>query len=235
MRIVVTLSLSLSLLSAVWGQTAPAAPSNVSVTPSVSSGSSNLLTIPAGTKVPISLKETISTKSTREGDAVYAETTFPVVVNDRIIIPAGTYVQGRITRIQRAGRMKGRAEVLMHFTTLIYPSGYTVILPGALNSAPGAEKASVKDEEGTVQEDGQGGDKAATAAERGIGAAGAGAVIGGLSTGSRGAGIGAGVGGAVGVVSALLSRGADVRLEAGTTVEMVIQRQVTLDANRIPR
>ena len=132
--------------------------------------------------------------------------------------------------------MKGRAEVLMHFTTLIYPSGYTVILPGALEKAPGAEKASVKDQEGTVQEDGQTGDKAATAAERGIGGAGAGAVIGGLSTGSRGgAGIGAGVGGAVGVVSALLARGSDVRLEAGTTVEMVIQREVTLDASRIPR
>jgi hypothetical protein len=43
------------------------------------------------------------------------------------------------------------------------------------------------------------------------------------------------LGGAVGVASALLKRGSDVKLEAGTTVEMVIQRQVTLDAARIPR
>jgi hypothetical protein len=227
--------ISFFLLSALaWGQTG--SPVNSPVAPAASPAPANTLMIPAGTKVPISLKETISTKNTREGDAVYAETTFPVVVNERIIIPAGTYVQGRISHIQRAGRVKGRAEVLMHFTTLIYPSGYTVMLPGALQSAPGADKASVKDEEGTVREDGQTGDKAATAAERGIGGAGAGAVIGGITTGSRGAaGIGAGVGGAVGVVSALLSRGSDVKLEAGTTVEMVIQRPVTLDASRIPR
>src|SRR5512143_2711744 len=78
--------------------------------------------IPAGTKVPLALKHAISTKTTHEGDAVYAETTFPIVANGRVLIPAGTYVQGRISRIQRAGHIKGRAEVLMHFTTLIYPS-----------------------------------------------------------------------------------------------------------------
>src|SRR5690242_21739677 len=86
------------------------------------------LTIPSGTKVPLALKQAISTKNAREGDAVYAETTFPVVINERIVIPPGTYVQGRISHVQRAGRVKGRAEVLMHFTTLIYPSGYTVVL-----------------------------------------------------------------------------------------------------------
>ncbi len=231
MRIAIML---LTFCVVAWGQSSSPAPAASPAAPAAQSEKGNLLTVPAGTKVPIVLKETISTKNTREGDAVYAETTFPVVVNDRILIPAGTYVQGRITRIQRAGHVKGRAEVLMHFTTLIYPSGYTVMLPGALENAPGAEKASVKDEEGTVQEDGQTGEKAAKAAERGIAGAGAGAVIGGITTGSRGAaGLGAGVGGAVGVVSALFSRGADVRLEAGTTVEMVIQRPVTLDANRI--
>ncbi len=231
------IAMSLFLLSAVaYGQSSSSASASPAGASAVPAENANVVMIPAGTKVPISLKETISTKSTREGDAVYAQTAFPVVVNERIVIPAGTYVQGRISRIQRAGRVKGRAEVLMHFTTLIYPSGYTVMLPGALESAPGAEKASVKDQEGTVQEDGQTGDKAATAAERGIGAAGAGAVIGGITTGSRAAaGIGAGVGGAVGIASALFSRGSDVRLEAGTTVEMVIQRQVPLDASRIPR
>lgn len=233
MRIVMTLLL-LSALA--WGQSSSSAQTNPSVASVASGENANLLMIPAGTKVPIVLKQTISTKNTREGDAVYAETTFPVVVNERIVIPAGTYVQGRISRIQRAGRVKGRAEVLMHFTTLIYPSGYTVMLPGALQSAPGADKASIKDQEGTVRQDGQTGEKTTKAAEQGIAGAGAGAVIGGLTTGSRGAaGLGAGMGGAVGVALALLSRGSDVKLEAGTTVEMVIQRPVTLDARRIPR
>jgi type IV secretion system protein VirB10 len=237
MRILLTLLvLSLSLSALTFAQSSSAPPANGASLPPAAAENSNVVVIPADTKVPIVLKQTISTKNTREGDAVYAETTFPVVVNDRIIIPAGTYVQGRISHIERAGRVKGRAEVLMHFSTLIYPSGYTVMLPGALQGAPGADKASVKDSEGTVREDGQTGEKVATAAERGIGGASGGAVIGGITTGSRAAaGIGAGLGGAVGVASALLKRGSDVKLEAGTTVEMVIQRQVTLDAGRIPR
>ena len=92
----------------------------------------NAVMIPAGSKIPLSLKQAISTKNAREGDAVYAETAFPFVVNERVIVPAGTYIQGKITHVQRAGRVKGRAEILMHFTSMIYPSGYTVILPGSV-------------------------------------------------------------------------------------------------------
>jgi len=132
--------------------------------------------------------------------------------------------------VQRAGRIKGRAEVLMHFTTLIYPSGYTVMLPGAVENVPGAEKTSIKGEEGTIRQDSQKGEKIGTVAQ----GAGTGAVIGGLSRGGKGAAIGAGIGGAVGTAIALLSRGNDVKLDAGTTVEMVFQRAVPLDPSRIP-
>src|SRR5579884_3708888 len=86
------------------------------------------ITIPAGTKIPIALKNTISTKANHEGDPIYAQTTFPVVISDRIIVPEGTYVQGKISSIKPAGHIKGRAEVLIHFTSMIYPSGYTVLL-----------------------------------------------------------------------------------------------------------
>lgn len=188
------------------------------------------LTIPAGTKVPVALKHAVSTKGTRTGDAVYAETTFPVVYNNRVLIPAGTYVQGRISEIQRGGRVKGKAQVLMHFTTLIYPSGYTVILPGAVENAPGVEKTGVKDQEGTLQKDSQTGSKVGTIATT----AGTGALIGGLSSGGKGALIGAGVGGAVGTAIAMLTRGDDIKMDAGTTLELVVQRDIPLDASRVP-
>ncbi len=226
--------LSCILLStvAVAQETTPLAPP--STVPAVQNNPAGQLVIPSGTQVPVALKHAISTKSAREGDPVYAQTTFPIVLNQHILVPAGTYVQGRITRTQRAGRVKGRAEVLIHFTTLIYPSGYTVILPGAVDNVPGAEKTSIKDSEGTIRQDRQTGEKIEKAAERGAEGGMAGAVIGGLSSGSAtGAGVGAGVGGLAGVAIAMLSRGADVRLDAGTTVQMVIQRDVPLDANRI--
>ena len=199
--------------------------------PAASTTGASQLSIPSGTKVPLALKQSISTKNAREGDAVYAVTTFPVVINERIVIPSGTYVQGRISNVKRGGRVKGRAEVLMHFSTLIYPSGYTVVLPGAVENVPGAEKTSMKDEEGTIRQDSQTGEKAKTVAT----AAGTGAVVGGLSNGVKGGLIGAGIGGGIGTAIGLLTRGNDVRMDAGTTLEMVIQREVPLDSSRIPK
>ncbi|HXP16712.1 MAG TPA: hypothetical protein VN868_06390 [Terriglobales bacterium] len=228
MRIII--SVALLACSLARGQASPgtALAPEIATPPSANSDS---LTIPAGTKVPLALKQSISTKNAKEGDPVYAATTFPVVINDHILIPAGTYVQGRISQVKRGGRIKGRAEVLMHFSTLIYPSGYTVVLPGAVENVPGAEKTSMKDEEGTIRQDSQTGEKARTVAT----AAGTGAVVGGLSNGVKGGLIGAGIGGGVGTAIGLLTRGNDVRMDAGTTLEMVIQRDVPVDASRVRR
>jgi hypothetical protein len=60
-------------------------------------------------------------------------------------------------------------------------------------------------------------------------------VVGGLSNGVKGGLIGAGIGGGVGTAIGLLTRGNDVRMDAGTTLEMVIQRAVPIDATRIPK
>jgi type IV secretion system protein VirB10 len=224
MRLGITFLLLVSMVEAQTSTTANTAQSQSAVPAKAE------LVIPAGTKVPLVLKHAISTKGAQEGDPVYAETNFPVVMNDRVLIPAGTYVQGKITHVQRAGRIKGRAEVLMHFTTLIFPSGYTVMLPGSIENVPGADKTKMKGQEGTIQQDGQTGEKIGTVAST----AGTGAVIGGLSRGGKGALVGGGIGGAVGTAIALLTRGNDVKLDSGTTVEMVIQREVPLDATRVP-
>jgi type IV secretion system protein VirB10 len=187
------------------------------------------LTIPAGSQIPLALKQAISTKTAREGDPVYASTTFPFVIQDRVLVPAGTYVQGRISSVKRAGRVHGRAEVLMHFTSLIYPNGYTVLLPGSVENVPGGGTNSVKGQEGTIQSDSQTGQKVGTAATT----AATGAAIGGIHDGWKGAGIGAGIGGAAGAAIAMLTRGHDVTLEAGTGINMVIQRPIKVDATRV--
>jgi hypothetical protein len=188
-----------------------------------------MLTIPTGTRVPLTLKQAISTKTARDGDPVYAETAFPYVVNDHVVIPAGTYIQGKITHVKRGGHVKGRAEVLIHFTSMIYPSGYTVMLGGSIENTPGAEHTSMKDSEGTIRQDSDAAKKAKEAA----GAATTGAVIGAVTNGLKGAGIGAGIGGVAGIAVGMLTRGADVRLEPGTSIEMEIQREVTVDPTRI--
>jgi hypothetical protein len=190
--------------------------------------------IPAGARIPLLLKQAISTKNAREGDAVYAETAFPFVVNERILVPAGTYIQGKIAHVERAGRVKGRAEILMHFTSMIYPSGYTVMLPGSVENTPGADNKGVKDKEGTIRQDSDTGKKIEDAARNGAYGGAVGGIGGGLATGGiNGARIGAGAGAAAGIAWALLKRGADVRLDVGTSIEMEIQREISVDATRI--
>jgi type IV secretion system protein VirB10 len=193
----------------------------------------NSTVIPAGTKIPLLLKQAISTKNAREGDAVYAETAFPFVVNDHIVVPAGTYIQGKIMHTERAGRMKGRAEILIHFTSMIYPSGYTVMLPASVENTPGADSSGVKDKEGTIQQDKDTGQRIEDAAK---GAAVGGTVgsVGGLAAGGlNGARYGGLAGLAGGVAWALLKHGPELKLEVGTSLEMEVQRDIAVDASRI--
>src|SRR3984957_7910900 len=194
----------------------------------------NAAVIPAGSRIPLQLKQAISTKNAREGDSVYAETAFPFVLNEHVLVPAGTYIQGKISHVERAGHGHGRAEILMHFTSMIYPSGYTVMLPGSVENTPGAVDNSVKDSEGTIKQDSETGKKVEDAAKGGAYGGAVGGIGGGLaSVGINGARIGAGAGAAAGIAWALLKRGSDVRLDVGTSIEMEIQRDVPLDSSRL--
>lgn len=216
---------------------APATASQLSSPPAVAKpvqqSDPKLAVIPAGSKIPLTLSQAISTKNAREGDAVYAQTAFPFVLNERVLVPAGTYIQGRISHVERARRVKGRAELLIHFTSLIYPSGYTVILPASIQNTPGAEHNGVKDKEGTIQEDKDTGKRVEDAAKGGAIGTMAGATAGGLATGGlNGARVGAGLGAAAGIAWALLKHGPDVRLEVGTSIEMEVQRDIPVDTSR---
>lgn len=187
--------------------------------------------VPQGTKIPLVLKQAIDTKNARVGDGVYAETTFPVALGNRILIPSGTFVQGTIASVKKAGMIAGRAEIMMHFTSLIFPSGYTVMLPGAVQNVPGTD-AHMKGDEGKIQGKGPiGTDSIGTVAST----AGTGAIIGAVSGGGKGALEGGLAGAAVGTVIGILSRDKQIHLPSGTSVEMVIQRDVPLDGDMLPR
>lgn len=181
--------------------------------------------VPSGTRIPLTLKQGVNTKSARPGDPVYAQTAFPIVQNNQIVIPAGTFVQGQIERVVRPGRVKGRAELQMSFTSMIFPNGYTVMLPGAVQNTPGSNDNTVKGKEGTIQGPGSKGKDAGTIATT----AGTGALIGAIASGGEGAAVGAGAGGALGLATVLLTRGPEVSLGPGASVEMVLESNIELD------
>src|SRR6201992_625368 len=62
--------------------------------------------VPEGTKVLLSLKSRVNTKTARPGDGVYLVSTFPVIVGSHVLIPPGVYVQGVVDKVERPGRMK---------------------------------------------------------------------------------------------------------------------------------
>jgi len=182
------------------------------------------MVVPAGTKIPLTLKQGITTKNARIGDPVYAQTSFPIVQNDVIVIPAGTYVQGTVRNVLRPGRVKGRAELQMSFTSMIFPNGYTIMLPGAVDAMPGSQNTDVKGKEGTIQQAGSKGKDAETIARATMPGAGIGAIAGG----GKGAAIGGAAGSAVGLATVLLTRGPDIQLDAGSSVEMILERNIEL-------
>src|SRR6476660_2730408 len=185
----------------------------------------NQITVPAGTQVLLHLRSPIDTKTAKVGDGVYCQTSFPVTQNNVAVIPAGTYVKGKIAQVKRAGRVKGRAEILFNFTTMIFPNGYTIDLPGALENAPGSRNSTVSDKEGTVKADSQKGKDVGTVAKTGA----TGAVVGAVAGGGKGAGIGGLAGAAVGLGQVLFTRGQDVRIDQDTALEMVLERPLTVE------
>ncbi len=190
--------------------------------------------VPAGTKIPIQLRQAVSTKNAQSGDPIYAQTTFPIVIDNIIMIPAGTYVKGVIDSSKRAGRIKGSAELRFHLTTLIFPNGYTLDLAAAIDQVPGNTESRMK-EPGTVKHDSE---KGADLKRIGEGAA-TGAQIGGMAGAASGSVRGIGVGGlsgiAAGALIAMLARGSDVRFDIGSGVEVSLNQAIGIEAEKVAR
>src|ERR1700688_2976924 len=93
--------------------------------------------IEPGTKVPLSLINSISTKHSAEGDRVYLETVFPIMNNGRIVIPPGSFVAGTVTEVKRPGRVHGRGELYVRFDSLTLPNGVTRDFHGRIGQTDG--------------------------------------------------------------------------------------------------
>jgi type IV secretion system protein VirB10 len=171
----------------------------------------------------------ISTRNARPGEPVFLETVFPVAIDGKIVVPAGSYVQGEIRDAKRPGRVKGQGEVSIRLTTMILPNGYTVRFDAIpTNAGTGAGETTTT--EGEIRGDTNKASDVGTVLKT----TGAGTAIGGLAGRTRtGAGIGAGAGAAAGLAAVLLTRGPDLVLPRGTTMDVILDRPMLLDASRI--
>jgi len=187
--------------------------------------------LPVGTHIPLVLQNTVSTKNAAPGDPLYFETIYPVVVKGKILVPVGSFVRGSLTHVKRPGRIKGRAELYVRFDELTLPNGYTVDLNASLATAGARQNEEVVREEGKVKGDSSKGQDAGTVITTTSAGTGIGAGVGAISRNAgTGAGLGAGIGAAAGLATVLLTRGKELELPRGTTVDIVVDRPLELDA-----
>ena len=182
--------------------------------------------IPRGTHVLLRMLNSISTRTAAEGNQVYLQTVTPVAINGEIVLPPGTYVQGSVSHAKRSGRVKGRAELGIRLETMTFAADKMLRISPRLSSVDSGESGQkVDDAEGQIKQAPSVGKDAGQVAIL----AGTGAAIGGVADRSfTGAGIGAGVGTAVGLARVLLTRGNEVELRQGTTLDVVFDRDVDI-------
>ncbi|HSR05815.1 MAG TPA: hypothetical protein VLM42_01575 [Bryobacteraceae bacterium] len=207
----------------------------------VSAQSKNYL-VETGTHVPLSLINSVSTKNAVPGDRVYLETVFPILVDKRIVIPPGSYVMGTITEIRRPGKVKGRGEFHLRFDSLTLPNGTTRDFRAHVTGLDGRASEELDHKEGTIRSEGNKAGDVRTVGETAAAGASIGALAGSVSGATgMGAAIGAGAGAAAALVGVLFTRGPEAVLAKGTTIEMILDRQVTFDeaeldfSNALPR
>lgn len=183
--------------------------------------------IPQGTHLLLRMENTLSTRTAQEGDYVYLRTASPISVDGQIVVPVGSYVQGVVAQAKRSGRVSGRAQLAIRLETLTLAQGKVVKFAPHLNSVDSAGSGQkVTGKENVVEQ----GSTRGKDAERIAILAGSGASIGGIADRSwKGAGIGAGAGTAVGLASVLLSRGKEVELRQGSTLDVVFDRPVAIE------
>jgi type IV secretion system protein VirB10 len=189
-----------------------------------------------GTRIPLVLLNSVSTKQSQAGDRIYLETAFPIVLNRRIVIPPGSYVAGTLTFVKRPGRMKGRGELFLRFDSLTLPNGVTRDFRARPGQADGDIGGELDREEGKIRSEGSRVEDARSIGNATASGASAGTIAGSVAgRPGLGAATGAAAGAAAGVMGVLLSRGPDLVLARGVTIEMVLDRPIVFTESELSK
>jgi hypothetical protein len=166
------------------------------------------ITLPEGATLPLVLETALSSATSRSGDIIVARLAEDVRVGEKVVVPSGSEVRGQVTTAVPSGRVKTRARLAFDFDTLVLDGKEHSIGASAIDITAGS----------THKKD---------AATIGIGT-GAGAIVGAVVDGKKGAGIGALIGGAAGTGVVLTDTGKEVRLGTGSRVTVTLTREARL-------
>jgi hypothetical protein len=183
--------------------------------------------IPKNTHVLLKMVNSISTRTAQEGTQVYMQTASPITDGGQIVVPVGSYVQGTVLVAKRSGKVAGRAQLAIRLEVLTLPGGKTLKFSPRVSGVDDAQTTQkVVNDEGLVQQ----GPSTGKDVERIAILAGTGAGLGAVVDRSwTGAGIGGAAGGAVGLATTFLTRGKEVELRQGSSLDVVFDRALLVD------
>ena len=185
------------------------------------------VTIPEGTVIELRMETGLNSESSQVDDTFKASVLRSVWIDGRVAVPENSNVDGRVTMVQPAERSSRSGVIGVEFNQLSI-NGRSYAIEGTLTSLRADERKQIIDAESRV--------KGQSSTPRNIlfigGGAGVGAVIGAIAGGGKGAGIGVLTGGGIGALGALLSRGAEAEVPAGSEVAMQLVRLVTVNADQ---
>ncbi len=164
--------------------------------------------VPNGTELVVRLTESLSSEVNEKGDTFLASLASPIVIGDRVVIPADAGVEGKVVDVENAGRFSGRPRLAIQMTRLTY-NGNIYDLRSSQYSRQGASR-----------------DVRSIAAIGG--GAGVGAIIGGILGGGRGAAIGSMIGAGAGTGAQATSKAPQVKLPAETVLSVRLQSALSV-------
>ena len=160
----------------------------------------------------VTLLESISTETSKEGDTFKATLADPIIVEGKVLAEKGDSVSGTVKTVEEPGRVKGRARLQLVLNEIM----------------SGNKTHKIKTEPFTVVARNNKDRDAALIA----GGAGVGAVIGAVAGGGKGAALGAIIGGGTGTTAVLMTKGKQLKLGPETRVNFVLADDVTLPVIR---
>ena len=153
--------------------------------------------VPVGQEMDVRLSTTLSSETATVEQRFEATTVVDLMQNGRVIVPAGSVIQGVVSAVDKAGRVDRDGSLTLSFDRLrVRGREYDI----RATATQVFESRGIRDEAGTA----------------GIGA-GVGGVVGGLIGGLKGAIIGAAIG-AGGAIAA--TDGKDISLPAGSIIRI---------------
>ncbi len=195
---------------------------------------SSKFVVPADTTIPLALKNSISSRTAYVGQAIYCETIYPITVGNRIVIPAGSYVKGAVTQVLRPGRVKGKAQLGLRFESITLANGTTRPMRATLSGFGGNGNQGFRRDESKVEGESSKKDDVATIARTTVTGAEIGTIAGVANRSvGKGIGIGSAAGAAGGLIWVLATRGKDILLPPGTSLELQLSAPLVFERDEL--